>query len=801
MANFSKALSTLEFDKITQRLADCAATEGAKAMALRLQPTSDPARVRLWQKQTYDAKRLAQTKGTPAFGRIVDVGNAVDRAEKGAVLSAHELIAVANVLTTARHVKDYGEADRTFETCIDVLFGRLFVLRSLEEKIRRTFPQEDLVADEASVELAQIRRKMRAEQQRIKETLQQYTSGVRSRYLQENIVTQRNGRYVVPVKAEYKNEIKGLIHDTSASGATVFVEPMAVVDANNNLCELERKEQREIERILAALSADCAMAQTEIRLNYLNLTELAFVFAKAELAFRMNAEMPQITDESRIELHRARHPLLDPKKVVPIDVSLGKDYRTLVITGPNTGGKTVTLKTLGLFCAMTQAGLQIPAEETSCMCVLDGVLADIGDEQSIEQSLSTFSAHMTNIVKILSDLTPDSLVLFDELGAGTDPVEGAALAVAILEKVKSFGALCAATTHYAELKSYALDTPGVKNASCEFDLNSLRPTYRLVVGAPGKSNAFAISRRLGLPEEIVDRADSLVSTENKRFEAVIGQLEADRMAMERSKQEAQALEAQMRHRREKLEAQLAQELAQTQKELEQARAKAAQMMASARAASEQIFSQLEQLQKKRESERLAQELEASRQEIRRTLRNTDLDVDPLLDRQAKDYVLPRPVVVGDRVILKNIQKEGVVTAVAERGGTITVQAGTLITRTKAENLMLAADAVSKSVSAATQKKHRTIPKSAQTTQKISRDFSYELDLRGEYGEDAWVKVDKYLDQGVLSNMQSVRLIHGKGTGALKRALWEHLKTDPRVKSYRLGTYGEGDFGVTIVELK
>ncbi len=800
MADFSSALVALEFDKILRRLADCALTEGAKSMALRLYPSSDPAKVRLLQTQTADAKRLSQAKGSPSFGRILDMGDAVDRAEKGAVLSPHELLAIANLLNTARHVKDYGEADRTFETCLDILFGRLFVLRTLEEKIRRALPAEDMVADEASPELAQIRRKMRAEQQRIKETLQQYTGGGRSRYLQEHIVTQRNGRYVVPVKAEYKNEIKGLIHDTSASGATVFIEPMAVVEANNALCELERKEQREIERILATFSAECAAAQTEIRLNYLNLTELAFVFAKAELAFRMNGEKPEINTEGVIDLHRARHPLLDPKKVVPVDVSLGKEYRTLVITGPNTGGKTVTLKTLGLFCAMAQAGLQLPVAEGSSVCILDGVLADIGDEQSIEQSLSTFSAHMTNIVRILSQITPDSLVLFDELGAGTDPVEGAALAVAILEKVKECGALCAATTHYAELKMYALDTPGVKNASCEFDLQSLRPTYRLIVGAPGKSNAFAISRRLGLPQEIVDRADSMVGTENKRFEAVIGQLEADRMAMERSRKEAEELQGQMRRRRETLEGELEAELAQTRKELEQSRTKAAQMLASAKAASEQIFAQLDELQKKKESERLAQELEAARREVRKTLRDTDLDVDPLLDRQAKEYVLPRPVRVGDRVILKNIQKEGVVTAVSDRGDSITVQTGAITTRTKSDNLMLASDAVSKNPTGKGLKTRRTVPASSHA-QTVSRDFAYELDLRGEYGEDAWLRVDKYLDQGILSNMQTVRLIHGKGTGALRKALWEHLKTDPRVKKFRLGTYGEGDLGVTIVELK
>ncbi len=798
MADFQKALTVLEFDKILQRLADCAQTDGAKQMALSLHPMTDAARIRHLQAQTADARRLAEQKGAPSFSRICDVRHSIDQAEKGATLSPHDLLAVANVLSTARRLKDYGEADRTFATCIDVLFERLFVLRSLEETIKRALPSEDTVADEASAALAEIRRKKRHANTRIKETLQQYTGGQRSRYLQENIVTVRNGRYVIPVKAEYKNEIKGLIHDTSSSGATVFVEPMAVVEANNELCELERKEQREIERILADLSAQCAAAGQEISLNYLNLTELAFVFAKAELALRMKGCQPILNDNHVIALHRARHPLLDPKTVVPIDVTLGQDYDTLVVTGPNTGGKTVTLKTLGLFCAMAQSGLQIAADEPSTLCVLDGILADIGDEQSIEQSLSTFSAHMKNIVRILEQMTEDSLVLFDELGAGTDPVEGAALAVAVLEQVKSVGALCAATTHYAELKMYALDTERVCNASCEFDLSSLRPTYRLIVGTPGKSNAFAISQRLGLPEEIVSRADSMVSQENKRFEAIIGKLEQDRIEMEKALQEAKALQAQMQKERDDLEAALEKQLADTQKELEKSRVQAQQMLASAKMASESVFAQIDALQKQRESERLAQELEESRRAVRKTLREVDLDVDVNLDREAKDYVLPRPVRVGDTVILKNIQKEGTVTAV--NGKKITVQTGNLTTQTKEENLMLAADCPKHSKPAAKKSRYSGSQKE-RTHSTIRHASSYELDLRGEYGEDAWVLTDRYLDQAVLSNLQSVRLIHGKGTGALRKALWAHLKDDPRVKSYRIGAYGEGDLGVTVVELK
>lgn len=796
MADFSRAQYTLEFDKIKKLLQDCATTEGAKELAARLMPSADVARARAAQKRTTDAKRLVQSKGAPSFGAIRDVQNAVDRAEKGASLSQGELLAVANVLTTARHVHDYGEADRTYTTSLDEIFARLFVLRPLEQTIRRALPTEDMVADEASVALAEIRRKMRNANQRIKDTLSQYTGGMRSRYLQENLVTQRNGRYVIPVKAEYKNEIKGLVHDTSATGATVFIEPMAVVEANNELCELERKEQREIERILADLSAQCAANSTEICLNYQNLTELAFQFAKAELSFRQNANEVTFSPDRSVNLIRARHPLIAAKTVVPIDLTLGQDYDTLVITGPNTGGKTVTLKTLGLAVMMAQSGLHICAEADSSLPVFDGVCADIGDEQSIEQSLSTFSAHMTHIVGILQSITDRSLVLFDELGAGTDPIEGAALAVAILERVREVGALCAATTHYAELKMYALDTLGVKNASCEFDLATLRPTYRLIIGSPGKSNAFAISERLGLPKEIVERAGALIGSDSKRFETVIGALEAERVEMEKSRREAQQLRAQMKTREQALEASLAEQTAKTEKELERARVQAAQMLAGARAASELVFAELEELKKKKEKADLAQALEESRRAIRATLRDTDTDVDLPLPQAQENYVLPRPLRVGDRVFVKNMQKEGQVTALG--GNTVTVQIGSLLTKTKTENLMLAEDVAQKPRSTAKKSTRRT---QSPSQMQLQRSFSYEIDLRGEYGDDAWVRVDKYLDDAMLSNMKSVRLIHGKGTGALKRALWERLKGDPRVKSYRLGTYGEGDLGVTVVELK
>ncbi|MBQ7299928.1 MAG: endonuclease MutS2, partial [Clostridia bacterium] len=652
---------------------------------------------------------------------------------------------------------------------------------------------------EASPELAEIRRKIRAANSRIKENLQKYTSGQTfSKYLQENIVTQRNGRYVVPVKAEYRNEVKGLIHDSSASGATLFIEPLSVVEANNELRFLENQEKKEIERILSVLSqavADCASA---LSLDYHNITELAFIFAKAELSYRMNASEPQLNEDGIVDLKRARHPLLDPKKVVPIDIRLGGDFDTLVITGPNTGGKTVSLKTLGLFALMAQSGLHIPTSGESTVCIFDKIFADIGDEQSIEQSLSTFSAHMTNIVSILDDITPESLVLFDELGAGTDPVEGAALAVSVLEHVREIGARCAATTHYAELKAFALDTPGVCNASCEFDVGTLRPTYRLIIGTPGKSNAFAISEKLGLPHAIIERANALVSSENKRFETVIEQLEVNRMEMEKNADETARLRREYEEQRAKADAEIAHMRETAEKELEKARAQAANMIASAKASSEYIFEQIEELKRKKDSENLARELDEARRAIRVNLKESDAFIDPIIKRDTEGYKLPRPLKVGDQVILVNLDMQGKVTALADKDGMVAVQAGVIKTKVRENELMLV-DGKQIKVGDNPKKPKMASQKSVRAA--VVREFRPELDLRGEYTDDAWMKTDKYLDDAALAGIKSVTLIHGKGTGALRKAIWDKLKKDSRVKSFRAGAYGEGDYGVTVVDLK
>ena len=795
-----KTRATLEYDKIIASLAQCCATEGARALAYSLLPSDDPDVVKRRQDRCAAARRLIGYKGYPPFNAPEDVPASADRADKGATLSTGELLHIAALLRSARGILDYHNADRPFDTSLDELFSRLQTARPLEYAIERAIKAEDMIADEASPALADIRRKIRQTNNKIKDILQSYTGSARAAYLQDNVVTVRNGRYVIPVKAEYKNDVKGLVHDTSASGATLFVEPMAVIEANNELRTLQSREENEIERILSELSAACADQSGILRLDYHTVTELAFIFAEGSLADRMKASQPTISDRPLIALKRARHPLIDPTKVVPIDVSLGGDYDTLIITGPNTGGKTVTLKTLGLFVLMAQAGLQIPAEEGSEIGVFSDVLADVGDEQSIEQSLSTFSSHMVNIVDILACVGNGTLVLFDELGAGTDPIEGAALAVSILEAVRQSGAKTAATTHYAELKAYALDTPGVQNASCEFDVDTLRPTYKLIVGTPGKSNAFAISERLGLSESIVSEARARVSSENRRFENVIERLETDRIAMERNREQTERLRAEFEQFKRDAEERLKTKLAESEKEIQKERERARQMIDSARANSEFVFKQLEEVRKKQESGQFAKELADARAAVREALKKSDDVYSSFSGNYSLDeeYVPPRPYKVGDAVYLVPYRQEGEITALPGSDGLFGVRAGILKAKMAGKDLRLIDEKIKEAV-----KKKPPVPKSAGDAQKRSArtDFHVELDIRGRYGDDGWDETDKYLDQAVLSGIPSVRIVHGKGTGALKKAIWEHLKNDRRVKSFRLGNYGEGDSGVTVVELK
>lgn len=788
--------STLEFDKIRQLLAECAQTQGAAAMAIALEPSSDPVVIVRQQRRTTDALRLANAKGMPSISDVSDVGASCERAEKGAILSMRELLAIGSVLRTSRLLLDYINGNKLFDTSLDEIFERLIPDRRLEERISRSIISEDMMADEASPALAEIRRKIRHENNRIKDILQQYVSvGSHSKYLQENIVTMRNGRYVVPVKAECKNEVKGLLHDTSASGATMFIEPASVVEANNELRMLQSREEHEIERILAELSSLVSDASRAIWLNYRNIAEIAFYFACASLSQRMRGMSPAISQGRTVRLVRACHPLIDRDRVVPVDLRIDGGNDTLIITGPNTGGKTVTLKTLGLFALMAQSGLHIPCDEGSELCIFDNIFADIGDAQSIEQSLSTFSSHMVSIVRMLDGITGESLVLFDELCAGTDPVEGAALAHSIIEAVREKGAMCMATTHYAELKAYALQTEGVCNASCEFDVATLKPTYKLIIGTPGKSNAFAISSKLGLDERIVERAKTLLGSEDRNFESVIEKLEESRIEMERERARAEELRIEYERFKADNEKILSRKLAEAERELTKAREKAVAMVQSAKASSEYILSEMDKIRKKSEQERRGEDIDEARRKMRAYLRENEGKYDPVDEKVDKEYKLPRPLRVGDEVFIVNIGKNGFVVELPDKGDNVTVQAGIIKTKTKLNNLKLIENTPS-----FTDKQGKKA-KAGDYRATVSRDCRDEIDLRGMMGDEAWLKVDKYLDEATLVGYNSVRLIHGKGTGALKKALWEHLRRDSRIKSYRIGQYGEGDGGVTIVELK
>lgn len=788
-----KTLSVLEFTKIREMLCALCNTQGSKELALSLEPSSDIVEVKKRQQKTDDAKKLAGQKGNPSFGNVKDIRGVCERAEKGAVLSQKELLDCAEVLRTSRSLLEYIKGDKKFETSLDEIFERLLPDKKLEMRITSAIISEEMIADDASPELMEIRVKIRKVSNKVNELMLKYTQGgTFSKYLQENIVTTRGGRFVIPVKSEYRNEVKGLVHDTSASGATLFIEPMSVVEANNELKALQAKEQYEIERILAELSALVAAASVNLELNYLNITDIALVFGMSELSYKMRAVRPEITEKRELLFEKSRHPLIADGKAVPVTVAIGGDYSMLVITGPNTGGKTVSLKTVGLFSLMAQAGLQLPCEVAK-VCVFDDIYPDIGDEQSIEQSLSTFSSHMVGIVDVVNNMTDKSLVLFDELGSGTDPVEGAALAMSILEEVLEVGAMCAATTHYAELKAFAVERDGVCNASCEFDVETLRPTYKLLIGTPGKSNAFAISEKLGLPQQIVKRAGSFVDSGSKSFEAVLEKLEATRFELEKEKEIA----ANQRREFEKFKAEaeeiLRNRLGNAEKEAEKAKEKAKAIIDSARATSDYVLDQLEKAKKAKEAENFGQVLADSKKNIRsgiKTYKDNNSDDEPADD----GYVLPRALKKGDEVIHRTLGSKGTLTEDPDKKGNVTVQMGILKTKLNVSQLKLVEDSnkIGQKGKLTSQTKFR---------QAMSAAFKPELDVRGMIGEDAVFMVDKYLDDAHVAGIKVVTVIHGKGTGALRQAIWSALKKDNRVSSYRAGQYGEGDYGITVIELK
>ena len=780
----------LELDKILELLSRETSCADAAALALALTPSTGLYEVRLLLGETSDAHMLMGRFGSPSFGGIKNVTNALRRADAGAVLSMRELLDIAEVLRVLRSLVEWRKRSAGIETSVDWRFEALAPNKYLEDKITMAVLSEEELSDTASQELSNIRRKIRAASSRVREQLDKMIrSPSYQKYLQDPIVTIRGGRYVVPVKAECRGEIPGLVHDTSSSGATVFVEPMGVVEANNDIRVLRSKEQAEIDRILSELSAECGGFADGIIEGYQAAVELNVLFAKAHLAYKMKASLPVMNDKGKINLKKARHPLIDKDKVVATDIELGSRFDTLVITGPNTGGKTVSLKTIGLLTLMAECGMMIPAFDNSELSVFDEVLADIGDEQSIEQSLSTFSAHMTNIIEIMKTAGEKSLVLLDELGAGTDPVEGAALAMSILEALRSMDAKVAANTHYAELKAFALETPGVENGSCEFDVTTLRPTYRLLIGVPGRSNAFAISEKLGLPGLVVERASELVSAENKKFEDVVQTLEESRQSLESEKEEAMRLRAEAERARQQAEQKLERIKRDAENELDRARVEARNLVARARAQADALLEELDALRKQKKQ--LSADQKAR---LRAGIRNLEDAADPVSRKQEEEsYVLPRPLKAGDNVLIYDIDKKAVVLSPADSSGNVTVQAGILKTRVPLLNLRLLKD---DNVKTPKTPGGRTIRGA-----KLQGPVSTELDLRGKTAQEALLELDQFIDAAVLSGVNILTIIHGKGTGVLRKEVQTHLKRHPSIKSFRLGTFGEGESGVTVAELK
>lgn len=784
--------TAVELDKMLKLLSEQASSRDAAELALALQPSHATEEVRRRLQETDDAFVMMAKFGAPSFGGLTNIANPLRRAQAGGVLNLSEFLQIGSVLRTLRRISEWRKKSEGVHTTLDWRFEQLTPNKYLEEKIGSVVVSEDEVADHASPELASIRRKIQAASSRVREQLDKMIrSSTYQKYLQDAIVTMRSGRFVVPVKAECRGDVPGLVHDTSSSGATVFIEPMGVVEANNEIRVLQSREKAEIERILTELSAEAGSFADSIIDSYEAAVCLDLIFAKGHLAYKMKASMPKVNDAGRIRLNKARHPLIDPKQVVPMDIELGYSFDTLVITGPNTGGKTVTLKTLGLLTLMAMCGLMLPVGDDSEISVFHPVLVDIGDEQSIEQSLSTFSAHMTNIIQIIEQADSHSLVLLDELGAGTDPVEGAALAMAILEELRQRGAKIAATTHYAELKAYALQTDGIENGSCEFDVATLRPTYRLLIGVPGRSNAFAISSRLGLSDTIVDRARELVSGENRRFEDVVESLEESRQKLEEERRHAQTKHAEARRTseeakeyRERLEREAAQEI-------ERAREKAAQIVARTRAQADALLNELEEMKRLGNKAMTAEQ----RARMKAGMRELENASDPVSTKESGEYVLPRPLKAGDTVLIFDIDKQGTVLETpAPDDKKVLVQAGIIKTRVPIENLRLT-EAKAPNRSERRKGGTRNVPSRAQAPAVT------EVDVRGEDSIEAIISVDRAIDSAQLSGISQLTIIHGKGTGVLRTAIGQHLRRHPSVRTHRLGVFGEGESGVTIVELK
>jgi len=793
MTLYEKSLRVLELPAILNMLAEQAASESAKEAALALVPLDDIEMVKSLLSETSAARHMMTLKGSPSFSGVKDVRGSLRRADMGGMLNTREFLDIAAIARTSQASISYSAGDRDKDaknTAIDYLFSALNSNKYLENKISTAIVAEDEISDNASRELADIRRYTRLAGEKIRQTLNKIiTSPAYSKALQEPIITMKNGRFVVPVKSDQKSAVPGLVHDISSSGATQFIEPIAVVEINNELRELAAKEKQEIDRILMELSADVASEAQDISSNFEVLKALDLIFAKAKLSYSLDAIEPEICSEMKLKLGGARHPLLPKNKVIPIDVWLGGEFDTLVITGPNTGGKTVTMKTMGILCAMVQCGMHIPVKDGSFVPVFKNILADIGDEQSIEQSLSTFSSHMTNIVGILEECKPDSLLLFDELGAGTDPIEGAALAISIIEHARSKGALIGATTHYAELKTYAVNSKGVANASCEFDVQTLRPTYKLIIGVPGKSNAFAISKRLGLPEQIIEDARIRVNSENAEFEDALANLESTRVTMEAERDEARRLLRDAEEDRKQAEVYKSRLNQERERAKEIAKREAAQILDSARAEAEQIMEELRVMRRKAAKNADAQQINDAKSDIFRRLNDAELAL------RSSDLVedgtpLPRELVAGDKVKLKSIGTFADVISVSD-DGMLSLQAGIMKVTAHKSDVTLVID------------EQPIVKKQLAQSQTQLREIigKPEVDLRGMLTDEAIPIMERFLDSARMAKLNTITIIHGKGTGALRQAVHQSLKREKGIKSYRLGRYGEGEDGVTIVEFK
>lgn len=791
MNNYYKSL---ELHKILEMLSEEASNTKTKEMALALTPECDIDVVRSEMKKTSDAFDLSVKYGTPAFSNFKDIRGALHRASSGASLSLRELLDIAQMLYQVRILSDWYKSTENEETSIGYLFVSLAPNKYLEDKIKNAVVSEDEISDMASHELANIRRKIAQAGVRIRESLDKLIrSSEVQKSLRENIVTMRDGRYVLPVKADFKGNVPGLVHATSATGSTYFIEPISVVEANNDIKVLQGEEQDEIDRIIAELSADCAAYAEALSADYVTCAEINLYFAKSNLGAKMRGCIPELSDDGVIDLKKARHPLIDKKKVVPVDIKLGEDYNALIVTGPNTGGKTVILKTTGLLSAMAMCGLMIPASDGSKVSVFDNILVDIGDQQSIEQSLSTFSSHISNVVKILDAANEKSLILMDELGSGTDPVEGAALAVSIIENMVAKGSKLLVTTHYQELKLFAIETPGIENASCEFDIATLQPTYRLIIGSPGKSNAFSISSKLGISDDIINRANELVSTENQRFEEIVAQLEASRRELEKQHDEIEKLKNEQAEKVAELDKEIADLNSKKESELEKARVQAMRIVESCRMQSEQLLDELADIRKQKEKSNFAQLTINAKSKNKSALDKMYDTANPVQNKEHKEYKLPRPLKRGDHVLIFDIDKKGILASDPDSNGNVFVQAGIMKTKVNVNKLRLLEP------EKVTMQNKKISTKNVRG--KMQRTPSLELDIRGCAVDEGIHELDMFIDNAVLTGAGIITVIHGKGTGVLRQGIQNHLKKHPSVKNFRSGVFGEGEDGVTVIELK